>query len=265
MGFMARVSGLSVLILATLQVHAGSAGWEMQTANSGQKFSVGPVDPKVQTLVNQFQSWAMQRYYNENTPPTMIAVPTADPSKKINGGTKPQDQQYVNNAAAIRAKGIGYNSPLHMLMGYKIGYLLTIGDFMQKSDEFITKNYAHSNPQKAAALISAKNILRANVDGKLPVEAKVLGPVVMENMANDPSKIFYCKTVTCSQDRMKVSVMIFGSAIEKIAESGVLDAKEIESLSQNLKLNYYFVQINGQWVFEEAPVMGNIGLMKTVN
>ena len=146
---------------------------------------------------------------------------------------------------------------MEAILSFKFAFLTSGADFLNMSDDYITKKLAHNNSVKAKSLIDARDILRQNYNKTLPIEAKVIGPATLVNIYDDLKKLKHCQTVSCDQKRLKIPVRIFGTSIQKILDSGVLDENDLKGLLEIATTNYYFVKNqSGKWVLEEVPFGG---------
>ena len=255
---LATVSALSLAAIYYSVLHAGQGGMDVIVNKANYK--AGAADPAVQNIVDQFQTWALAKRVNPNTPNDLIVIPTANTNKEILGNGTRLTQEIMDKAASDAARDFGHELPMERIMSAKIK--MRIGDFMQKSDEFILKYIAHNNPEKQKVWIEAREALRAKAAKKDFVKAKVLGPAEMVNMQREGHSASYCRPISCDIPRMKVPVRLFADIIEKLESSGVLDEKDLAEIKQATTFNYYFVQKpNGQWAFQEVAV--GVGWMLT--
>ena len=258
-----RLAQLAVFSCLSILNHSNAYGrGGMELHSSKMKYTEGEASREDQEMVDQFQAWALAKTINPNTPNDMVVIATADTRKTLNAGT-PLTQKIMDDVTINAAKDFGYALPLRNIMRADLG--ISIGEFVQKSDDFILRYIAKNNPEKLKVWIEARESLKAKLARRDFIHAKVLGPGVDVNIQQDRRSPQYCRPISCEVPRRKLTVRVFAD-IDKLQASRVLDENDLAGLKAATTVQYYFVKNpeTGKWAFQEVFPGYGLGAILTV-
>lgn len=236
-----------------------------RSASANAKKIQGVANPAVQVLVNDVQDWIFQKAHNANLENTKISIREVKPGTYVHSGNIPVTQEIVRDQTVKAFTDIGYNIPIsrllqHVLAGMNRASGVSVADLLAKDEKFISDYLTKGDVEKTKAIVQLQAEVRAIAQGKMPVQAKVLGA---EQMIADVCRVrasyMGCSTGISQKPRMKVTVVFFGELIQKFADLGGKSvAEDLEKLNNTATVEYFFVQGQSptEWLLEEVVSSG---------